>query len=81
MHDAVMITDGDNEDNPNIMVGDILIKFFPHLTATKGPVHFPVWRSPELLGQQTGEIRLPFPIDLDRQGSTLPQSLYVDVPD
>ena len=81
MHDAVIITDGDNEDNPNVMFGDILVKFFPRTTVTEGPIHFPVWRSLELPTQPIGEIRLPFPISPDRQGEAPPLSLYVDVPD
>jgi len=44
LHEAIMITNGDNKDDLNIMYGDILMKFFPCAPATEGPIYFPTWR-------------------------------------
>ncbi|KIM83859.1 hypothetical protein PILCRDRAFT_87828 [Piloderma croceum F 1598] len=59
-----MITNRDNEEDPNIMYGDILMKFFPRAPAAEGPIYFPTWRDSSSV-PQTGE-RLTSQINTDR---------------
>src|ERR1700683_2251374 len=80
MHGAVVITNGDNEDEPNVMYGDILTSFYPRESITEGLIQFPVWRSINITTPPIGNFRLPLSIDPDR-GSEVPVSLFVDYPD
>jgi hypothetical protein len=81
LHEATVITNGNNEEDPNIMCGDILMKFFPRIPVVEGPVYFPTWRSMSPPVSQTQEGRLPSQIESDPSVGTQPHSLYVDVPD
>ena len=63
MRGAVVITKGDNKDEPNIMFGDIITSFFLRECITEGPVQFPMWRSLDIPMPQIRDFRLPLPID------------------
>ena len=62
MHGAMVITNGDNEDETNVMYGDILTSFYPRERITE-LIQFPVWRSLDIATPPIGNFRLPLSID------------------
>lgn len=46
LNDAVLITNADNSDPPNVMCGDIILKQYPNTPVTQRPLPIPVYNGP-----------------------------------
>jgi hypothetical protein len=45
LNDGVLITNADNSDPPNVMLGDIIIKHYLKIPVSNHPIQFPVYNS------------------------------------
>jgi hypothetical protein len=67
LNDAILITNADNSDPPNIMLGDIILKQYPKIPSTTQSIQFPVYKSPTIPKSNSGEPGNPEPLGLDRR--------------
>jgi C4-type Zn-finger protein len=79
LNDAVLITNADNSDPPNVMRGDIILKQYPKPMFSSEAIHFPTYKGPTIPIPHFGSEAQPPQINLDRDSQ--PFSLYIDLPD
>ena len=79
-HDAVIITNGDNSDEPNVMFGDLILKFFPRRTVSSRQLGFPMYTGPTIPSSFPGPAAAPPPLNRDIR-SAEPLSFFVNVQD
>jgi len=76
MNDAVLITNGDNSDPPNVMRGDIILKQYPEVVGGSEQIQFPTYKGPTIPVPHTGTCgRAPLHEEMDE----MPISLFTAV--
>jgi hypothetical protein len=65
LNNAVLITNADNSDPPNVMRGDIILKQYPKPLFTSKLIHFPTYKGLMIPITHFGSEAQPLPIILN----------------